>query len=201
MTDKERYKQAFSVLHASGNDSLEVLMQQKKHRIYRSTRRVLIACICTAMLLGLGITAYAYSTGTLRQIFGWGENMKILIAEQQSGGQSGTTIVYTSSLTEPVVLQDGRMIFIVNGQHLDITSQVSQTSAFHYSYIDPEGNTHLWLVGLNSDDLSNYGYAEYIQDSSGAWVGGYSARVNIEPDGSTSAQWLNIAKSEANIPW
>ena len=33
------------------------------------------------------------------------------------------------------------------------------------------------------------------------WVGGYDARVNIEKDGSTDAQWLEISKPELGIPW
>ena len=77
----------------------------------------------------------------------------------------------------------------------------SQTMSFRYEYLDEEGNTHLWLVGLNSDALSDYGYAEYIKDTNGLWVGGYSARVNIEPNGHTSAQWLETAKKELGIPW
>lgn len=77
----------------------------------------------------------------------------------------------------------------------------SQTKSFPYEYLDEEGNTHLWLVGLNSDALSDYGYAEYIKDTNGLWVGGYSARVNIEPNGHTSAQWLETAKKELGIPW
>ena len=43
--------------------------------------------------------------------------------------------------------------------------------------------------------------AEYIKDTNVLWVGGYSARVNIEPDGHTSAQWLETAKNDLNIPW
>ena len=31
--------------------------------------------------------------------------------------------------------------------------------------------------------------------------GGYSARVNIDADGSTAARWLENAKGELDIPW
>ena len=199
MTNRERYKKAFGVLHTSGELSLEVTMKQK--HAWRPTRRLIIVCICTVLILGLGVTAYAYGEQTIRKIFGWEQNMEITTTVDENGRESATTIVHTSDLTDPVEIQDGRMVFLVNGEHLDITNQVSEAKGFHYEYTDEDGNTHVWLVGLNSGALDNYGYAEYIRDANGMWAGGYSARVNIESDGTTSAQWLNTAKSELNIPW
>ena len=58
MNNKEKYKQAFSVLHASEHISLEDAMSRK--RSYRSRRRVAAAAACTVILLGSGSAYAAY---------------------------------------------------------------------------------------------------------------------------------------------
>ena len=50
MTDKERYKQAFSSLHASGHISLEVNMNH--NRKFHPTRKLIAASACAILLLG-----------------------------------------------------------------------------------------------------------------------------------------------------
>ena len=60
----------------------------------------------------------------------------------------------------------------------------------------------MWLVGLlEEDNPKHYGYAEYLKNEHGEWIGGYSARINTEADGHTNAQWLEIAKEMNVIPW
>ena len=58
MNNKEKYKQAFSVLHASEHISLEDAMSRK--RSYRSRCRVAAAAACTVILLGSGSAYAAY---------------------------------------------------------------------------------------------------------------------------------------------
>ena len=58
MNNKEKYKQAFSVLHASEHISLEDTMSKK--RSYRQRRRVAAAAACTVILLGSGSAYAAY---------------------------------------------------------------------------------------------------------------------------------------------
>ena len=199
MTNKETYKQAFSVLHASDNISLEVHMNRKK--VFKPARKLVSVCVCAALLCALIVTAYAYGGEFISRIYGWGSNFEIKQEIDENGEAVSISILYTESLNDPVEISDGRMIFIVNNENIDITDQISETDAFRYEYVDEEGNIHFWLVGLNSDNIENFGYAEYIKDPSGTWAGGYSARVNTEADGSTSAQWLENAKSEQIIPW
>ena len=52
MNNKEKYKQAFSVLHASEHISLEDIMIEK--RSYRQRSKVVAAVVCTVILLGSG---------------------------------------------------------------------------------------------------------------------------------------------------
>lgn len=199
MTNKEKYKQAFSVLHTSENITLEENMNIKK--TFRPSRKLVALCACVAMMLALGVTAYAYGGEIISRIFGWGNNFEITQEINETGEITTTSILHTDNLADPIVFSDGKMLFVVNDESIDITNQISQSEPFRYEYTDEEGNTHFWIVGLNSDEIENYGYAEYIRKPTGEWAGGYSARVNIESDGSTTAQWLEIGKSELNIPW
>ena len=199
MTNKEKYKQAFSALHASDNISLEVNKDMKNKRILN--KKMMAACTCCAVMLGVGATVYAHNYKIINKIFGWGNNLEITQEIDENGETSSISIVNTDNMNEPVKIDDGKIYFVVNDEKIDITDKISETVAFEYEYTDEEGNTHVWLVGLNSDNIEDYGYAEYIKNLDGDWTGGYSARVNIESDGKTNAGWLENAKKEKNIPW
>ena len=189
MNNRDKYKRAFSVLHASETTDWEEIMEQNMQRKHKKTvvKLLLLAAVISLMTITV-------SADSVRQLFGWGGNMEIT-----DHGNGVEIRVNTDELTEPVEIRDGRMYFIVNGENLDITDLVSQTKAFTYQYVDNQGITHDWVVGLNSENIENYGYAEYLKTD--VWQGGYSARVNINADGTTEAQWLEIWKAENDCPW
>ena len=199
MTNKEKYKRAFSALHASENISLEVDKDMKNKRVFN--KKIMAVCTCCLAMFGVGATVYAHNYQIINKIFGWGNNLEITQEVDENGETSSISILNTDNLTEPVKIDDGKIYFVVNDEKIDITDKISETTAFEYEYTDDEGNTHIWLVGLNSDNIEDYGYAEYIKNIDGDWTGGYSARVNIESDGKTNAEWLENAKSEKTIPW
>ena len=199
MTNKEKYKRAFSALHASENISLEVDKDMKNKRVFN--KKIMAVCTCCLAMFGVGATVYAHNYQIINKIFGWGNNLEITQEVDENGETSSISILHTDNLTEPVKIDDGKIYFVVNDEKIDITDKISETTAFEYEYTDNEGNTHIWLVGLNSDNIEDYGYAEYIKNIDGDWTGGYSARVNIESDGKTNAEWLENAKSEKTIPW
>ena len=189
MNNRDKYKKAFSVLHASETNDWEALMEQKTKKKSGKTavRLILVAAVICLMTVTV-------SADSVRQLFGWGGNMEI--TQYDDGAE---VRIHTEKLTEPVEIRDGRMYFVVNGENMDITDQVSQTKAFTYSYEDTAGIIHDWVVGLNGEGLESYGYAEYLKTDT--WQGGYSARVNIDADGTTQAQWLEIWKAENDCPW
>ena len=199
MTNTEKYKRAFSALHASENISLEVDKDMKNKRVFN--KKIMAVCTCCLAMFGVGATVYAHNYQIINKIFGWGNNLEITQEVDENGETSSISILHTDNLTEPVKIDDGKIYFVVNDEKIDITDKISETTAFEYEYTDDEGNTHIWLVGLNSDNIKDYGYAEYIKNIDGDWTGGYSARVNIESDGKTNAEWLENAKSEKTIPW
>ena len=163
--------------------------------------RLVLVCACTVLALGLAVTAYARGGLILGHVFGWGNNMEVTTGIDENGESYNEVRLHTENLTPPVVQRGGRMIFIVNNESIDITGELSPTKAFRYDYTDTDGNTHVWLVGLVSEDTANYGYAEYIKRSDGTWLGGCSVGVSLDADGRSSALWLESAKQELNIRW
>ena len=138
-------------------------------------------------MLALGVAAY--STGLT--FSGWGGNMEIH-TEQTEGGIENTVYVHTENMTQPVSFEDGRMIFVVNGEHIDITEQVSETVPFLYQYTDEEaGVIHYWIIGKNGPEPEHYGFAEYLQPTDGEWTSGYVARTD-----NNEAPWLYAAWEE-----
>ena len=145
-------------------------------------KRFLTFALAAALILTLGITAYGG-----RVLFGWGGNMEIR-SEQTDSGIKNSVYVHTENMIQPVSFEDGRMIFIVNDEHVDITDQVSETQPYIYHYSDEEGVIHYWIIGKNGPELEHYGFAEYLQPSDGIWTAGYVARTN-----DNIAPWLEKA--------
>ena len=137
MTNEEKYKQAFSVLHASERISLEDNMNREKS--FRPGRRLVTTCVYVAMMLALGVTAYAHGEEIITHIFGWGNNLEITETRDENGDVSSTAILKTDDLTDPVTISDGKMTFVVNDESIDITDQLSQEEAFRYEYDDEDG--------------------------------------------------------------
>ena len=153
---------------------------------YFSRKRVITFALAAALLLALGITAY--SSG--QTLFGWGGNMEIQSTQTNSGVEN-VVYVHTENMTEPVSFEDGRMYFIVNDEHIDITDQVSETQPYIYQFTDEDGVLHYWIIGKNGSEPEHYGFAEYLQPSEGVWTAGYVARTN-----DNTAPWLDKAKEE-----
>ena len=153
--------------------------------VHMKKRRIITFALAAALMLALGMTAYAGRT-----LFGWGGNMEIQ-ATKTDGGVEAAVYVHTENLTEPVSFEDGRMYFVVNDEHTDITDLVSETEPYIYQYTDEEGNVHYWIIGKNGPELEHYGFAEYLQPHEGDWTAGYVARTN-----NNSAPWLDNAIEE-----
>jgi len=197
MLDRELFIRSFSHLHASPEVITEVLkMTEAEKQTYtkRHWKRGLTIAIVASLLLALVVTTYA--TGFTSRIFGWGNNSEIRADEE---GRA-YTILYTENLTEPVKIENGRMTFLVNNSTTDITDQISEDTPFIYSYADEDGNEHIWLIGLNGPTPDCYGYAEFIRNPQGEWLGGYSARTDLPGDGSLPG-WLSSGKESLGIPW
>lgn len=106
----------------------------------------------------------------------------------------GNVRVYTENT--PAVYREGRLYFTANGENVDITDKISNTKAFTYTYEDDRAITHYLLVGGSRE---RYGYAEFMREDSGCWIGEYRYGNAIGKQGSPI--WLKNGKKELGIPW
>ena len=195
MSEFKEYKNYMDQIHAPASQYTEVwkmTIEKETKQARHYCRPALILAAAVVLLLAVSLTAYAMGPS----LFGWGGNFEVRRDEQ---GETMEAVLHTEKLTEPVRFEEERMIFIVNGEELDITDQVSETQAFTYQYTDAEGITHGWLVGKNGPEPTNYGYGEYLASDKG-WFTGYTARVNLDPD-SDGPAWLRNGKAELGVTW
>lgn len=197
MTNHERFRQAFSGVTAPPEVMEKVMAATsgKPVAFPRFPKKILSVALAACLVFAFAAAGYCVASG--RIIMGWGKNADYEIHEDE--GLKVITTLHTDALTEPVSYRDGKMYFIANGEDLDITAAVTTEKAYTYVYEDAEGILHTIVIGLNTEEPGNYGFAEYISDGK-TWLGGYSARCNTEADGSGPA-WLENAKEELNIPW
>ena len=192
MFEQNLYRRCFDDIHAPAAMKAEVLrMTEKRTLNLCSTRRVLVLAAVLVLLLALGGGAYAAG----RTSWGWGGNAEIIQTRTDQGTEN-VTVLHTDDLTEPVRFENGRMLFIVNGERIDVTDQVSETQPYLYDYTDGEGVVHCWAVGKNGPEPEHYGYAEYLYREGEGWLGGYTARTN-----NNEAAWLDAAKAAFGVPW
>ena len=158
--------------------------------VHMKTKRIVTLALAAALILTFGVAAYAAEN----PIFGWGNNVENQATKTDRGVET-TIRVHADNLTEPVSIENDRVYFIVNDEHIDITDHISETKAFIYSYSDEDGVVHYWIVGKNGPELWHYGYAEYLQPPEGDWMGGYVARTN-----GNEAPWLDSAREEIGFP-
>ena len=201
MNNHDRYKTAFSVLQMPESTNFE----PEKNTLprYSAIRRTAAACFCALVVLSLGVLTYAYGEQIVREILGWGSNMKMTESINAENGETEKLVtVMTDSLTNPVEIKNGKIYFVVNDEHIDITDSVSESDPYVYNYKDQDGYTHYWIIGLNGPEPEYYGYGEYIKDSDGSWVAGYTARINLDPDKELPA-WLTQGKLiiGGDCPW
>ena len=188
MNEHERYKRAFSVLHASAKIDLEVEMKHRPN--YK--KRFATLCVCAALILALTVSAFAVGGDTLKRLLGWDGHIEVHEYENEIG-ETIESIHY--GISEPVRIEDGRMYFIANGEEEDITDIVTKGETYSYTYEDDEGCTCLILVGLNAAELESYGYAEFVKSPDGGWQGGHAHGTCDD------APWLEKGKQEFNLPW
>ena len=138
MTNKERYKQAFSTLHSSGQFTLEVEEMKQIQKKHRKNMAVAAAVAC-AVAIGAGGTAYAADIGGIQQkISIWirGEQTEVHVTENGENGSGGYTFTYsqeggTKDISGGGVSLDdsGRVWVYYYDQKVEITDAFDESGA------------------------------------------------------------------------
>ena len=153
------------------------------------------AAIVMALLLTDGVV-YAYTgTGLLSRIVAFNGTIFTKTVDEE-GNMTSKAELNLEEATAPAEYIDGRLYLTVNGENLDITEEVSDTTAYNYIYEDADSITHYIIIGGKPE---SFGYAEFLQDADKEWIGG--SFVGGEVGGTINPDWLQNAKKELNIPW
>ena len=105
MTNKEKYKQAFSVLHTSENFSPEVEMMAKFNKKHNFIKGIVAASVAAVTIGGLGTTAYAANVGGIqRQIQIWinGDQTNATLDIDENAGTYAITVTNEAGEEETV---------------------------------------------------------------------------------------------------
>lgn len=139
---------------------------------------------------------------TLVEEFNLLDNTLVRRAVKDNNQQQHPTYMYSVDIIDIFSSEDGRLYFIGNGEHEDITDIISEDKAYVYSYVHPERNkVHYIIAGGNADD---FGYAElftvYEARSSGC-LHGYNCfnERNESDEFSAYKPWLSNAIEELDI--
>lgn len=136
MTNKERYKQAFSTLHSSGQFTLEVEEMKQIQKKHRKNMAVAAAVAC-AVAIGAGGTAYAADIGGIQQkISIWirGEQTEVHVTENGENGSGGYTFTYSQEggtkdiSSGGVSLDDSGRVYYYD-QKVEITDAFDESGA------------------------------------------------------------------------
>jgi hypothetical protein len=123
MTNKEKYKQAFSVLHTSENFSPEVEIMAKLNK-KNKIRGIIAACIGIFTIGGLSTTAYAANVGNIqRQIQLWVQGDQTTATLDIDETQGEYKISYTGTDGAPVEISGGGITIDINGNEKPVNEQ------------------------------------------------------------------------------
>lgn len=122
MTNGEKYKQAFSALHASDNISLEVKTMKKTNMKFK-LRPALAACLTVVMLMG---AAYAADVGGIRetiQIWINGEQVDADVVDDTGTGDGGYAFTYQDSQGKEATIGGGGVAIDEDGAERPLTAE------------------------------------------------------------------------------
>ena len=142
MTNKDKYKKAFSTLHASDNISLEVEIMEKNRHLYRM-KKVVAACAAVAVVFGGMTVAYAADLGGFRKVItSWfhGEQAQWNVTENETGSYSYT---YTDENGEMHEGSGGGVAIDEDGSEIPLSAEEVMENVGNEVETDEDGN--IWF--------------------------------------------------------
>lgn len=195
MTNKNKYKQAFSVLHASDDINMEVLMMKKEKNKKGILKNIGIAVASLALVfVGSNVISYAATGSTwVSQIrnFTTANGLEVEIVQEEN------STLFTIADNEwkdsdYVSVQNGRMYFILGDIKEDVTDKCSEEDYYKYEYTDEQSVRHVIIVG---GTVSSAGWAELVFDENGTYI---FCQMNVP--GTTSPTWLLEGMHDQGVP-
>lgn len=196
MTNREKYRQAFSALHASDDISLEG-NTMKKENLKFSIRPALAACLCVAVMIGCMGVAYAADVGGIREtieIWFNGRQVEAGVVDYSGDGKGGYAFEINEN-GETRTVSGGGVAIDENGVESALSpEEVADAFAIDVD-VDENGRVWLYHYGQSYDitDLMAHGKCKVSLDNGANplyfdvednGAGGYAFSMSAEPTGS-----------------
>ena len=142
MTNKEKYQKAFSTLHSSEINSLEVEIMEKMKKTY-VMKKTLAACAAVAVAFGSMTVAYAADLGGIQEkIYAWfhGTETEMTVTDNGNGNY---TYTFTDENGEMHEGGAGGIEIDDNGNEIPLSAEevLQKTS----SEVDEDSDGNVWI--------------------------------------------------------
>ena len=137
MTNQEKYKQAFSVLRASDDFSLEVQNMEHTAKRFRLKKAAALAAACV-MVVGGATAAYAADVGGIQRTVQVWFNGEMTTATVQLDGSGTYEVEYSDGKGEVHYEIGGGMAFTEDGAEIPVTDEdlIAEITAPEVEYND-----------------------------------------------------------------
>lgn len=143
MTNKEKYKEAFSVLQTSRDISLEVehmANMKRKHKM-----NLAFAVFAACIIIGGSATAYAADIGGIQEIFSaWINGQKVTVSVKNYADENGYTFSYNNDGTE-AFSGEGGVAIDENGNEEKLTAHDIMAEYSDTPQVDTDDTGRVWI--------------------------------------------------------
>lgn len=185
MTNREKYKQAFSVLKSSDDITLEELMMKKEKQRMKKLKNIRITAACFVFLfvctngIAYAATGSTWISEILHFTTGNGSEVEMI---QNENSLSFSIQREEEKNRDYVSVENGRLYFVLDEKKEDVTEACSEKDYYKYEYTDDQQMRHVILIGGTPADP---GWAELMFDKDGNYV---FNQMNV--NGTTDPVWL-----------
>lgn len=152
------------------DEKKEEIMDMLENKGTQKRRKPSVKVMVLAAALAVGC-ALSIAAGLPNQVYNFLSGGSMTSMPEQIGSIGGAELTLPNEEDYPLILEDGRLIFVNDEERTDITDLVDENTPFIYEHTDPAtGNKGYVVMGGTPDD---FGWAEYVSlpDGSSGMVG------------------------------
>lgn len=153
MTNKEKYKKAFSALQPSGKISLEAWEMEKKKKTYR-LKHAIAACAAAAVALGSMTAAYAADIGGIQEKVNVWFHGKQAEANVTGDGKSGYRYSFTDENGNVHEGGAGGVAIDDSGNEVPLSAKEVMDQAVENVEVDKDGKVWLYYYDVKAEITS-----------------------------------------------
>ena len=152
------------------DEKKEEIMDMLENKQTQKRRKPSVKVMVLAAALAVGCVL-SIAAGLPNQVYNFLSGGSMTSIPEQIGSIGGGELTLPNEEDYPLILEDGRLIFVNDEERTDITDLVDENTPFIYEHTDPAtGNKGYVVMGGTPED---FGWAEYVNlpDGSSGMVG------------------------------